>query len=74
MAAATQFGMDPGRAIAALGGLVGLADVLDELVVGELACRRDAGAVGGVGGPGDLQQLARPLEVRCWAFSASMNG
>src|SRR4029453_14934504 len=63
MAAATQFGVDPGRAIAALGRLVGLADVLGELLVGELACRRDAGAVGVVGGPGDLQQLTRPLDV-----------
>src|SRR4029450_3730054 len=63
MAAATQFGVDPGRAIAALGRLVGLADVLGELLVGELACRRDAGAVGVGGGPGDLQQLTRPLDV-----------
>jgi hypothetical protein len=31
--------------------------------VGELACRRDLGAVGVVGGTGDLQQLARPLDV-----------
>src|SRR4030095_4270424 len=33
-----------------------------ELVVGELACRGGRGAVGVVGGPGDLQQLARPLD------------
>jgi hypothetical protein len=37
IAASTQFGVDPGRAVAALGGLVGLADVLGELVVGALA-------------------------------------
>jgi len=45
MAASTQFGVDAWCAIAALGRLVGLADVLGELVVGELACRRDTGAV-----------------------------
>jgi hypothetical protein len=39
MAAATQFGVDAWRAVAALGRLVGLADALGELVVGELACR-----------------------------------
>src|SRR5215211_3954724 len=72
---ATQFGVDAWCAVAALGCLVGSADVFGELVVGELACRRDGGAVVGVvGGTGDLQQLARRLRVRCWAFSASMNG
>jgi hypothetical protein len=45
MAAATQFGVDAWGAVAALGRLVGLADVVDELFVGELACRRDGGAV-----------------------------
>jgi hypothetical protein len=41
----------------------GLPDVLGELVIGELACRRDGGAVGVVGGTGDLQQLVRPFDV-----------
>ena len=63
MAAATQFGVDAWGAVAALGRLVGLVDVLGELVIGALACRRDVGAVGVVGGPGDLQQLTRPLDV-----------
>jgi hypothetical protein len=52
--------MDAWCTVAALGRLVGLADVLGELVVGELACRRDVGAVGIVGGPGDLQQHSVP--------------
>jgi hypothetical protein len=62
VAASTQFGVDAWRAVAALGRLVGLADVLGERLVGELARRRDTGAVGVVGGTGDLQQLARALE------------
>ena len=60
--ATTQFGVDAWGAVAALGGLVGLADVAAELVVGALAGRHAAGAVGLGGGPGDLQQLPRPLE------------
>jgi hypothetical protein len=61
-AASTQFGVDPRCTVAALGGLMGSSDVLGELVVGELACRHPVGAVGGGGGPGDLQQLARPFD------------
>src|SRR5512133_2019146 len=60
--ATTQFGVDAWGAVAALGGLVGLADVLGELLIGALAGRDGAGMVGVVGGTGDLQQLARPLE------------
>jgi hypothetical protein len=60
MAAATQLGVDGWGAVAALGRLVGLADVLGELVVGALACRGDIGAVGGGGGSGDLQQRGSP--------------
>src|SRR5829696_8684262 len=60
---ATQLRMDPRGAIAALGRLVCLADVLGELVVDLLPDRRPVGAVGVVGGTGDLQQLARPLDV-----------
>jgi hypothetical protein len=41
----------------------GLADAVGELVVGALASRHAVGTVGVVGGPGDLQQLARPLDV-----------
>src|SRR4029450_5050874 len=55
--------MDPRGAIAALGRLVGLADVLGELLVDLLPDRRPVGAVGVVGGTGGLQQLARPLDV-----------
>src|SRR5215213_4845220 len=60
--ATTQFGVDAWGAVAALGGLVGLTDVLGELLIGALAGRDGAGMVGVVGGTGDLQQLARPLE------------
>src|SRR5215207_4753076 len=60
--ATTQFGVDAWGAVAALGGLVGLADVLGELLIGALAGRDGAGMVGVVGGTGDLQQLAHPLE------------
>src|SRR5512132_1006475 len=60
--ATTQFGVDAWGAIAALGGLVGLADVLGELRIGALAGRDGAAMVGLVGGTGDLQQLAGPLE------------
>src|SRR5829696_1949842 len=63
MAASTQLSVDAWSPIAALGCLVSLADVLGELVVGELAGRREGGAVGVIGGTGDLQQLARPLDV-----------
>src|SRR5205823_4962304 len=59
---AAQLRVDARGAVAALGRLVGLADALGELLVGELTRRRDASAVGVVGGPGDLQQLARPLD------------
>jgi hypothetical protein len=45
MATSTPFGVDAWSTVAALGCLVGLVDVLGELVIGELACRRDAGAV-----------------------------
>src|SRR5215211_4698064 len=48
---------------AALGGLVGLTDVLGELLIGALAGRDGAAMVGVVGGLGDLQQLARALDV-----------
>ena len=44
--AATQFGVDAWGAVAALGGLVGLADVLGELLIGALAGRDGVGAVG----------------------------
>jgi hypothetical protein len=72
---AAQLRMDPRGTVAALGRLVGLADVLGELVVGALACRRGSDAVGVVGGPGDLQQHGSPAwRLRCCAFSASMNG
>jgi len=60
MATATQFGVDTWRAVAAPGCLVGLADVRGELVVGALAGRGDGGAMGVVGGLGDLQQLIAP--------------
>src|SRR5215211_991987 len=60
--ATTQLGVDAWSAVAALGGLVGLADVLGELLIGAVAGRDGAGAVGIVGGTGDLQQLARALE------------
>src|SRR5512132_1526171 len=60
--ATTQFGVDAWGAIAALGGLVGLADVLGELRIGALAGRDGAAMVGLAGGTGDLQQLAGPLE------------
>jgi hypothetical protein len=63
MAAAAKLSMDAWGAVAALGRLMGQADVLGELFVGALTGRREAGAVGVVGGPGDLQQLARPLDV-----------
>jgi hypothetical protein len=53
-------GVDAWCAVAALGRLVGLADVLGELVVGAPAWRRDVDAVGGVGGPGDLHILMQP--------------
>jgi hypothetical protein len=66
--------MDARGAIAALGHLVGLVDALGELLIGALACRRDIGAVRVVGGPGDLQQLARPLDVALLRLPASMNG
>jgi hypothetical protein len=56
MATPTQFGVDAWRAVTALGRLVGLADVLGELLVGPLACRGDGGAVGVIGGLGYLQQ------------------
>src|ERR671912_1283375 len=60
---ATQLRMDPRGAVAALGRLVGVADALGQLLVCDLPRRWGAGAVGVVGGPGDLQQLARPLDV-----------
>ena len=63
VAVTAQLRVDPRGAVAALGPLVGLADVLGELLVCDLPCRWDAGAVGVVGGAGDLQQLARPLDV-----------
>src|SRR5919198_186088 len=63
MAAATQLSVDAWSAGAALGRLVDLADVLGELVVDALACRRPVGTVSVGGGPGDLQQLTRPLDV-----------
>jgi hypothetical protein len=74
MAASTQFGVNAWRAVAALGCPVGSVDGLGELVVGELACRRDGAAVGVVGGTGDLQQLARPLDVALLCLLRSMNG
>jgi hypothetical protein len=46
MATSTQFGMDAWGAVTAPGYLVGLADVLGELLVEALACRGDSGAVG----------------------------
>src|SRR5918993_1422025 len=55
--------MDPRGAVAALGPLVGLADVLGELGVNQLPGRGAVGAVGVVGGTGDLQQLTGPLDV-----------
>jgi hypothetical protein len=60
VAASTQLSVDGWCAVAALGCLVGSADVLGELVVGELAGRRDGAAVGVGGGTGDLQQHGRP--------------
>src|ERR1044072_7402134 len=42
---------------------MGSADVLGELLVSLLAGRRRPGAVGVVGGTGDLQQLARALDA-----------
>jgi hypothetical protein len=63
MAATAQLGMDAWCAVAALERLVGLADVVGELLVGAMTRRGGVGAVGVVGGTGDLQQLARPLDV-----------
>jgi hypothetical protein len=60
MAASMQFGVYAWSTVAALGGLVGLADALGELLVGALTCRRGIGTVGVVGGPGDLQQHGSP--------------
>ena len=62
VAAAAELGVDAWGAVAALGPLVGLADVVGELLVGALAGRHAAGAVGVIGGTGDLQQLTRPLD------------
>ena len=60
---AAQLRVDARSAVAALGRLVCLADVLGELLVDLLPDRRPVGAVGVVGGTGDLQQLARPLDA-----------
>src|SRR5215217_1780801 len=60
---AAQLCVDAWCAVAALGPLVGLADVLGQLLVGALPRRRGAGAVGVIGGPGDLQQLTRTLDA-----------
>jgi len=73
MAAATQVGVDARCAVAALGRLVGLADVLGELVVGEPAGRWDGGAVGVVAARETFSSWHVRLMLRCCAFSASMN-
>src|SRR5215216_7238139 len=58
-----QRGVDAWCAVAALGHLVRLADLLGQRGVGDLPGRWGAESLGVVGGPGDLQQLARPLDV-----------
>src|SRR5207244_12452686 len=63
VAVTAQRGVDPGGAVASLGRLVRLADAFGQLKVGHLPGRQGAGAVGVVGGAGDLKQLARPLDV-----------
>ena len=60
MAATAKLGMDAWCAVAALGRLVGLAEVLGELPVGASARRREVGTVGVGGGTGDLQQHGVP--------------
>jgi hypothetical protein len=75
MATAATLGIDAWCAVAALGRLVGLADVLGELVVGELPRRRDVGAVHAVrvgGGMGDPGSSHARLTLRCCALAASM--
>src|SRR5829696_4236005 len=62
VAAAAQVGVNAWGAVAALGRLVGRSDVLGELLVDAVAGCDVGGAVGVVGGTGDLQQLARALE------------
>src|SRR5215216_4552482 len=62
VAAAAPVGVNAWGAVAALGRLVGRSDVLGELLVDALAGCDVGGAVGVVGGPGDLQQLARTLD------------
>jgi hypothetical protein len=72
--ATTQFGVDPGRAIAALGGLVGLADVVGELLIGALAGRDGAAMVGVKAARETSSSSHARLTLRCCALSASMNG
>ena len=63
VAAPAQRGVDAWRPVAALGRLVGLADLLGQPSVGDLPGRRGAESLGVGGGTGDLQQLAGPLDV-----------
>jgi hypothetical protein len=74
MAATAKLGMDRWGAVAALGRLVGLADLLGQLGVGCLPLRRDTSSLRVVGGTGDSSSSHARVTVRCCAFSASMNG
>src|SRR6185437_13706391 len=65
---AAQLGMDPRGAVPAPGPLVLSCDPGRELRVGAVPARRLLAAGGVVGGTGDLQQLARPLDVTLLRF------
>src|SRR6185312_1618676 len=65
---AAQLGMDPRGAVPAPGPLVLSCDPGRELRVGAVPARRLPAAGCVVGGPGDLQQLARPLDVTLLRF------